>query len=279
MSRAECSITALCVGVAGPVVDGRCQATNIPWVIDAKVLKEQLHLSNVWVINDLLANAWGIGAVDEEDILCVQRGRKGKGNQALISAGTGLGEAGLYWDGKRHHPFASEGGHADFAPLDEEQLSFWHFLKEEFDHISYERVLCGEGLYRLYRFLVDTGREKPDADVETPPPSLQPQRVITQKAAAQASQSCVRAVELFISIYAAEAGNLALKLLSVGGVYIGGGIAPHLSSFFAKSSFTTAFGAKGRFSTLLENIPLYLILNERTALLGAARYAQELETL
>jgi glucokinase len=277
LTEEQSSVSSLCVGVAGPVVNGRCHETNIPWIIDAHVLQQQLSLSKVWVINDLEAHAWGISMLDEKEILCLHEGVKVKGNQALISAGTGLGEAGLYWDGRRHHPFACEGGHVDFAPLDEEQLALWHFLKKQFDHISYERILCGDGLYRLYRFLVDTGREKKDVDIEALLPSSEPQKRITEKAMSHASRACVHAVELFVSIYGAEAGNLALKFLSVGGVYIGGGIAPHLSAFFAKNSFPSVFSAKGRFSTMLEKIPLHIILNDRTALLGAARYAQERE--
>ncbi len=157
-------ITSLCVGVAGPVVDGRCQETNIPWIIDAQELKKTLKISRASVINDLEANAWGLEVLDKRELICLNQGQATPGNQALISAGTGLGEAGLYWDGFSHHPFACEGGHSDFAPTNEEEIELLRYLQVQYQHVSYERILSGSGLYQLYRFLVDTKREEEDAD-------------------------------------------------------------------------------------------------------------------
>lgn len=270
-------ITSVCVGVAGAVVNGRCQETNIPWIIDAQELKEEIGIPKVWVINDLEANARGLKVLNKNELFCLNVGEKVQGNQALISAGTGLGEAGVFWDGTSHQPFACEGGHVDYAPTNEEEIELLRYLKHQFEHVSYERILCGSGLYQLYRFLVDTHREKKETDIEAIRLSKEPQKLITEKALKGSSKTCIRAVELFVSIYGAEAGNLALKLLSTGGVFLGGGIAPQLVSFFSQMTFMHAFKTKGRFAELLSKIPVNIVLNERTALLGAARYAQDRE--
>lgn len=269
-------ITSLCVGVAGPVVNGRCQETNIPWIIDAHELKEKLKISKAWVINDLEANAWGLKVLENQELACLNAGEKILGNQALISAGTGLGEAGLFWDGFSHHPFACEGGHADFAPTNEEEIALWRYLSSQYTHVSYERILSGSGLYQLYRFLIDTQREEQDVDIEGLSLNDEPQKIIVRKALDGTSPACMHALNLFISIYGAEAGNLALKFLSWGGIFIGGGIAPQMVPLFTKKkTFMHAFRSKGRFEEVLNTIPVHIVLNERTALLGAARYAQE----
>lgn len=270
-------ITSVCVGVAGPVINGRSQETNIPWIIDAEALKQELKITKVFVINDLEANAWGLKLLEKQEFASLNLGVKTQGNQALISAGTGLGEAGLFWDGVSHHPFACEGGHADYAATNEEEIELFLYLKRQYDHVSYERILCGSGLYQLYRFLVDTKKEKKEEDVETIKIGTEPQRIITQKALDGSSKACMRAVELFISILGAEAGNLALKFFSIDGLFIGGGIAPLLVSFFTEKTFLHSFRSKGRFKEFLDRIPVNIVLNDRTALLGAARYAQERE--
>jgi len=274
-STSHPAITSLCVGVAGPVVNGRCQETNIPWIIDAAELKEVLNISKVWVINDLEANAWGLETLEKKELLCLNQGEKVLGNQALISAGTGLGEAGLYWDGKMHHPFACEGGHADFAPTNEEEIALLQYLIAQYEHVSYERILSGSGLNQLYRFLVDTGREKGDADID----SLkdEPQKLITEKALKATSKAAMHALDLFTSIYGAEAGNLALKFLSLGGIFIGGGLAPKIVKYLTEKTFMHGFRSKGRFAELLDKIPVNIVMNDKAALLGAARYAQERE--
>ncbi len=268
-------IRSACIGVAGAVVNGR--GTNIAWVIDVDRLKEELGLSKMWMINDLEAHAWGLRVLKKEEFVCLQAGIKVQGNQTLLSAGTGLGEAGLYWDGKQHLPFACEGGHVDYAPTNEEELALWHFFKGMYEHVSYERILCGAGIYELYRFLVVTGREMADPEIEKLSAADAPQKRITEKAVQADSKVCVHALNLFVSIYGAECGNTALKFLSIGGVFIGGGIAPHIVPFFSKKNFITPFRDKGRFAELLDKMPVHIVLNERTALLGAARYAQERE--
>lgn len=268
-------ITAVCLGIAGPVKDGVCKATNLPWEISAEALKEDLKISKVYLINDLQANAWGIRCLSSEEIFIVNKGEASSGNQALISVGTGLGEAGLYWNGHGHLPFASEGGHCDFGPTNEEEIQLLQYLKQQHNHVSYERILSGSGLYQLYRFLIDTGLEKEDPAVSSLMQQELPQRVITEKGGSNSCRVCARACRLFVKVLAAESSNAALKFLALDGVFIGGGIAPHLLSFIKEKEFLDAFLNKGRFSTLLSKIPIKIILNEKTALLGAAKYAQE----
>jgi glucokinase len=274
-SASHPEITSLCVGVAGPVVNGRSQETNIPWIIDARELKNALKIAKVWVINDLEANAWGLEILDKKELLCLNAGERVQGNQALISAGTGLGEAGLYWDGMSHRPFACEGGHTDFAPTNEEEIELLRYLRTQYEHVSYERILSGAGLHHLYRFLVDTKREKRDADIDSL--ADEPQKLITEKALNATSPAALHALTLFTSIYGAEAGNLALKFISLGGLFIGGGIAPLIVSFLTRNTFMHAFRSKGRFAELLDKIPVHIVMNDKAALLGAARYAQERE--
>ncbi len=264
-------------GVAGPVVDGKCQATNLPWTISAQELQEELKIPKVYLLNDVAANAWGLRTLSADEFFVVNIGKEQRGNQALISAGTGLGEAGLFWDGKTHQPFACEGGHCDFAPTNSEEIELFQYLTRQYDHVSYERVLSGPGLFQIYRFLVDTKREKEDPSIANLMQQMEPPKVITEKGGSGACKVCARACLLFTELYGAEAGNTALKFFAEGGIFLGGGIAPHLIPFFEKGKFIKAFIDKGRMSSLLMNIPIKVVLNEKTALLGAARYAQEMK--
>lgn len=269
-SRTE-KISCACFGIAGPVRDGECHATNLPWVLKASELSKELNIGQVFLINDLEANAWGLRALSAEEFLVLNEGKTVQGHAALIAAGTGLGEAGIYWDGKKRHPFACEGGHVDFAPRNELEMELLRYLHKRFGHVSYERVLSGPGLHNLYRFLVEMRLES-EEDFTLDP------RVITDRALAGTSRACTRALDWFISLYASEAGNLALKLLAVGGVYLGGGIVPKILPFFKAEAFMKAFTAKGRFASLLAEIPVRVILNDNTALLGALEYAKEMRT-
>lgn len=262
-----------CFGVAGPVRRQRCQATNLPWVIDAASLG-RAFCAPVRLLNDLEANAYGLNALKSDELGLIQRGTPQAGNRALIAAGTGLGEAGLFWDGTTHHPFACEGGHTDFAPRNALEIDLFNHLHEEHDHVSYERVVSGPGLYALYQFLVDTGREQALPDTEAQMKLQDPSTVVSERGLARIDTACVRALEWFVSLYGAEAGNLALKFLALGGIYIGGGIAPRLVSLLKSEIFLTAFSQKGRFKALLESIPIHVILNDNTALLGAGWFAR-----
>ena len=263
-----------CVGVAGPVQHGRAQATNLPWQIDAAQLAAELKVEQALVINDLEANAYGIGLLGEKELAVLQAGSPDAGgNAGVISAGTGLGEAGMFWDGERHRPFACEGGHADFAPRNALEGELLAFLLEEFGHASCERVLSGPGLHNVYRFLDRVRPGQASAEVAQQIEQGEPAATISRAAHAGACPVCVEALGLFVSLYGAEAGNLALKLMATGGVYLGGGIAPKNLSAFTRENFLTAFAAKGRMKSMLEEIPIRVILSEKTALLGAARCA------
>ncbi len=265
---------AACFGVAGPVRNGRVEASNLPWVIESKRLADALHLKAAVLINDLEANAWGIASLDPKDVVALNQVKGDPiGNQAVISAGTGLGEAGMYWDGNRHHIFATEGGHADFAPRDELEIDLFRYLSGRFGHVSYERVLSGPGLVNVFHFLRDTGRG-------TEPQWLTDEMLHTDPAAAISSAglsgkcpTCEHALDLFVSVFGAEAGNLALKVMATGGVYLGGGIAPKLLAKLSGPLFMHAFLGKGRMQPLLESMPVKVITNDKTALMGAARCA------
>jgi glucokinase len=269
------SITHACFGVAGPVKHGRCEATNLPWVVDAQVLASELGLATVGLMNDLEANALGIAVLQPADFATLNPGEpNAEGNAALISAGTGLGEAGLFWDGQQYRPIASEGGHTDFAPTNELELSLLSYLLAQFERVSWERVLSGPGLYNLYKFFRDTNRAEEPAWLAQELQHQDPPSVITQAALAGKSTLCELALDLFISLYGAEAGNLALTMKATGGLFVGGGIAPKLiEKLNGSTMFMDAFMAKGRMRSLLEAMPVRIILNDKTALLGAACWA------
>jgi len=264
-----------CFGVAGPVEFNCCRATNLPWVIDGNALSKEFKIPSLFLINDLLANAHGLSCLAPEEFFILNEGKPHeKGNAALISAGTGLGEAGIFWNGNQHHPFACEGGHVDFAARNELEVELWRYLAKKFEHISYERILSGSGLYLLYQFLIDMKLEKENPATKEELLSKDPGKVVSEKAIKKEDKACERALEWFVSLYGAEAGNLALKFLALSGVYVGGGIAPKILPALKTKTFFQAFISKGRFSSLLESISIKVILNEKTALLGAAKYVQ-----
>ncbi|HET8702060.1 MAG TPA: glucokinase [Nitrococcus sp.] len=263
-------------GVAGPVRGRQAKATNLPWLIDCTTLARELELElkDVGLINDLDANAWGVTALTPADFTVLNEGGvDATGNAAVIAAGTGLGEAGLYWDGQRHRAFASEGGHADFAPRNELEIGLLHYLLARHHRVSYERVLSGPGLHNIYSFLRDAGHGSEPRSVAEAMRDQDPAAVISKAALSGESELCVQALDLFIAIYGAAAGNLALKLLASAGVYLGGGIAPRIIEKLKSPAFMDAFTDKGRMKDLLQAIPVRVIMNDQTALLGAARYA------
>jgi len=263
-----------CFGVAGPVRNGRVEASNLPWVIDSKRLADELKLKNALLINDLEANAWGIAALAPQDLVALNQ-VKGTpmGNQAVISAGTGLGEAGMYWDGKRHHIFASEGGHSDFSPRNELEIDLFRYLSARYGHVSYERIISGPGLVNVFHFLRDTGRGTEPQWLTDEMSHADTAAAISRAALNGSCPLCEQALDLFVSVYAAEAGNLALRLMAVGGVYLGGGIAPKMLPKLSGPLFMHAFAGKGRMQPLLETVPVRVITNDKAALIGAARCA------
>ncbi len=266
-------LTAACLGIAGPVQDGVVVTPNLPWNIRAESVAAELGLPRVSLINDLEANAYGSTVLPDADFETLQKGvADHRGNAGIISAGTGLGQAGFYFDGARLRPFASEGGHVDFAPQTDLEIDLLRFLRAKFGHVSYERVLSGPGLVNIYEFLGATvrGEETPELAAELG--NVPSAGVIAQHGLAGKSSRAVEALELFVRIYGAEAGNLALKMKATRGVLIGGGIAPKLIEKLRGPQFLEAFLDKGRMSALLATMPVRVILNDQCALLGAALY-------
>ncbi len=267
-------VTCAAFGIAGPVQHGRSDATNLPWIVDSSLLAHELGLKSAGLINDLEANAWGITVLEPQDLIVLNEGIPGaSGNAAIISAGTGLGEAGLYWDGRQHHPFATEGGHTDFAARNRVEMELLESLLKHFQRVSYERVVSGPGLVNIYRFLRDTGRGEEPAWLAERMRLQDPAPVISAAALKGESDLCVQALDLFVSLYGAEAGNLALKIMATAGVFLGGGIAPKIISKLKEPVFLNAFTGKGRMKPLLQAMPVRVITNDKTALLGAARFA------
>jgi glucokinase len=269
-------IQAGCFGVAGAVVDGKSHTTNLPWALDELTLANALRIPRVKLLNDLEAAAYGMLYLEGDELCTLQAGVRRLGNIGVIAAGTGLGEAFLVWDGARHLVVASEGGHVDFAPRGEDQIALLRFLQREFDHVSYERVLSGPGLFNIYRFLRETGAAPQPAWVQARLEREDPPAVISELALNGKDALCQRALDLCTSIYGAAAGNLALKGLCVGGVFIAGGIGPKIQAKLQQGGFMKAFRDKGRFEALLASIPVHLSLNPKAPLLGAAHGARTL---
>ncbi len=269
-------VTSACFGVPGPVRDGRLRLTNLPWTIDSRELSHNLKIQHVFLINDLEANGYGIAELKPDQIYTLSEGDPSQiGNRALIAAGTGLGQGLLIWNGRQHVPMPSEGGHTDYAPRNEDEIDLLRFLKQKYNgRISFERVVAGMGLTSIYEFLRDVrGMEEPDwlADRIA---SEDPNAVITELALAAKSELCEKALDMYVSAYGAAAGNLAWKILSVGGLDVGGGIATHMLKKLKDGTFMRAFTDKGRLSQLLINMPVRVILESRAAVLGAAAYAE-----
>ena len=269
--------TAACFGVPGPVRDGRLRLTNLPWTLDSRELAASLAIEHVFLINDLQANGYGVAELSADQIYTLNEGDpRQMGNRALIAAGTGLGEGFLVWNGRSHDPFPSEGGHVDFAPRTEDEIDLLRFLRQKYNgRISFERVVSGQGLTNIYEFLREVrGVEEPAWLAARIAEEQDPNAVVTELALAAKSEICEKAMDMFVSAYGAEAGNLALTILSVGGLYVGGGIAPRILEKLKDGTFVKAFTDKGRLSQLLVNMPVRVILESRTALMGAAAYAE-----
>jgi glucokinase len=268
-------IDAATFGIAGPVVDGVVKTPNLPWLVERDAVQAVLTIKAVELINDLEATAYGIFTLDETEFVTLNDGIVfHSGTKALIAAGTGLGESILYYDGAHFRPLASEGGHADFAPTNELEIELLRYLIGRYEHVSYERVLSGPGLVNIYQFLRDSKKfEEPKWLTERFASGEDPGAVVTKTALAKEAEISVQAMEIFVSVYGAEAGNLALRAKSVRGLYVGGGIAPKILPKLKDGTFMRAFGSKGRYTELLAEIPVQVILNEQTALRGAAYHA------
>jgi glucokinase len=276
-SSGSIQLSAACFGIAGPIIDNRCQTTNLPWIVDGPAIGKQFGIPRVQLLNDLEATAYGILWLRPDELEVLNTGNPPKKRQAfaLIAAGTGLGEGILFWDGKSYRPMPSEGGHADFAPSDDLEIDLLRYLRGQYLHVSYERILSGPGLHAVYEFLRDTKKNEPTWLAEKIKAG-NPAAEIAQAGLQGQAEIAKQALDMFASIYGAETGNLALKALSLDGVYVGGGIAPKLITKLKDGTFMKAFTNKGRYKRLMSQMPVKVIMNPQTALLGAASVASAL---
>lgn len=264
--------TAASFGVAGPVTNGRSQITNLPWVIDAAAIQETFHIPRVHLLNDLEAIATAVPHLSSDELITLNNGQPNPtGAIAIVAPGTGLGEAFLVWDGQRYRAYPTEGGHVSFAPSNQEELDLLLYLQRKYGHVSYERVCSGSGIPNIFDFLTDSRqyknpgwlrREISLAEDRTP--------IIFHAALEKKEPIAVATLELFVKILGGEIGNMALKVLATGGLYIGGGIPPRILPLLQRPEFMNFITNKGRFSGLLSRIPLHIIQNPKAALHGAA---------
>lgn len=268
------AVHSACFGVAGPVRAGKSKISNLPWTIDSRELAKQLKLPSVGLLNDLEAYAYGIDALESKDFIALSEGSEdAEGNRAVISARTGLGVAGLYWDGFRHHPFACEGGHADFAPRNDLQIELLAYLQKKYGRISCERLLSGPGIRNIYEFLRDSHKaEEPAWLRDQLNAAHDPSPLISQFALEGKAAICDQTLSIFVSIFGAETGNCALRYMTTGGIFIGGIIAGRIVDKMKDPVFMQSFLDKGRMETLLRDMPVKIILNDDCGLIGAARY-------
>jgi glucokinase len=271
-------IVASCFGCPGPVRDGRLKLTNLPWTLDARDLQRSLGIEHIFLINDLEANGYGIPELAKDKVYTLHEGDPSSvGHRGLVSAGTGLGEALLIWDShlRQHRPIPSEGGHTDFAPRNEREIALLGYLRRQLNgRVSYERVVSGIGIKNVYAFLRDDQQMEEPAWLRERMQHEDPNVVIGQCGEDGSSEICFETLQIFASVYGAEAGNVALKVLAMGGIYLGGGIAPKVMKTMRNGKFMQAFLDKGRMSPLLETVPVRIILDDTCALLGAAAYAE-----
>jgi glucokinase len=258
------------IAVAGPVTKGKVNLTNLNWQVSEQEIKNEFNAQEVFLLNDLEATAYGLSELHGEDFMVIHNGDESiGGNMAIIAPGTGLGEAGLYWDGNAYHPFASEGGHCDYAPRSAEEIELYKYLHHQFDHVSWERVVSGQGIFNIYSFLKEH-RKHIHSSLDLSGVD-DPAALISQRALKGDDPLSKEAIGWFVKFMAYEAANLALKIKSTGGLFIGGGIPPKLRSLIKPAEFMFFFKQCGRLSSLLEQMPVRLVLNEKTALLGAIR--------
>jgi glucokinase len=271
-------IVAACFGCPGPVKDGRLKLTNLPWTLDARDLQKSLGIEHIFLINDLEANGYGIPELATESVFTLLEGDPmSVGHRGLVSAGTGLGEALLVWDAKtqRHTPLPSEGGHCDFAPRNEREIALLQYLRQTLKgRVSFERVVSGLGIKNVYEFLRDDQKMEEPEWLRERMATEDPNAVIGECAENGSAEICFETLQMFVSAFGAEAGNVALKVLAMGGMYLGGGIAPKILKTMQNGEFAKAFLDKGRLSPLLQTMPVRVILDDTCALLGAAAYAE-----
>ena len=270
MERETECVSAGAFGIAGPVLDGKVVATNLPWKVESDNLVQILGGAPVRLMNDLEATAYGALHTDPNEMQTLNEGISRTGNCAVIAAGTGLGQTFLFWDGARYITAATEGGHVDFAPRNEFEDSLLWYMRKQYSSVSYERIISGPGLVQICHFLVDEHQRSLSASVRERMQTEDPAAVIGEAGVTGTCTTCAETVELFLSIYGAQAGNLALTVMSLGGVYVGGGIITKLLPKVSQGTFLQAFQNKGRFSALMKEIPVRILLNPKTSQIGAA---------
>ena len=261
----------ICLGVAGPVLGGHVKLSNLHWEIDRDELSNHYKIRKINIINDLEANAYGLAMLTDADIVTIHEGSKTHlGNAAVIAPGTGLGEAGIFWDGNAFFPFATEGGHCDFAPRDEIDVELYKYLEKQFGHVSWERLICGPGIFNIYEFLREEKKMNEPGWLKEKMENNDAPEVISENILQ--CEICKEAMQLFIRYLAYESANLVLKMKATGGLFIGGGIAPKNISLLQGNLFYKSYCQSGRLNYLLEEVPIKVIMNPKTALLGAAWY-------
>jgi glucokinase len=270
-------VDSACFGIAGPVVNGRCKTTNLPWEVTESRIRQNFKWRHVRLLNDVAATALAVPFLTSRELFALNKPRVRKNrNMALLALGTGLGQALLVHHDGRYHPIASEGGHADFSPRNDEEIRLWQYLHRRYDHVSIERVLSGQGLVHIYDWLKDLKNYHEPSWLSYKMSRTDPAKVISETGLGKKDPLCRKSLETFVSICGAVAGNLALTGLTLGGVFLGGGIAPKILPQVKADSFLQAFTNKGRFKNLLEKMAVRVILNEKAALLGAAGHAMEM---
>ncbi|WP_344973460.1 glucokinase [Compostibacter hankyongensis] len=264
----------VCIGVAGPVLKGKVDLTNLSWELDSRDIRKATGIGEVALINDLESTAYGLAALQESDLFAIREGDfDNGGNMAILAPGTGLGEAGLFWNGQTYHPFATEGGHCDFAPRTDQDMALLQHLQEKFDVVSWEHVVSGPGIFNIYTYLREAEkREEPRWLTEALKKAGDPTAVISEAAAAEKAPICREAMRLFVRYLAHEACNLVLKLKASGGLFLGGGIPPKITNMLLEERFYTHYRHCDRMQSLVESVPICVIQNDKTALLGAAYY-------
>jgi glucokinase len=268
-TKSNCS--AACFGVAGPVVDNTVRASNLPWMIQGDSLARLLKIPSVRLLNDLEATCYGLEVLAPDELVCIHDGTKEeRANKVIIAAGTGLGEGVIFWDGQRHFPSPTEGGHADWAPHTEQQADLWRFLKARNEIVSSEIILSGRGFKSLHDFLNPN-----DVHPEFNDPNVDPAPIITQAALDKTCATCVATLDLWVDIYGSEAGNLAIRNVARAGIFIAGGIAVKILEKLKDGRFAKAVAEKEKLGYLLSQIPIYVVMNEKAPLLGAAHVASQ----
>jgi len=263
----------ICLGVAGPVVNGKVEITNLDWFLDIKEVIQRIRVTEVSLINDLEATAYGLAALTPKDLITIHKGNdKNKGNIAIIAPGTGLGEAGLYWDGNFYHPFPTEGGHTDFCPRTDLDFALHHFLQKKYGIVSWEKVVAGPGIHDIYLFLRTKKKTKEPSWLAAAFKKEDPSSVISHAGLHNKDKVCVEAMQLFVRFLARESSNLVLKMKATGGLFLGGGIPPKIAPLLKKKFFFENYLNCDRMQNLVKDVPIKIIANDKTALLGAAYY-------